>query len=333
MPILKRKVVPNLHVRRYLAEDSTIWNAYVADAKNATFLFNRGFMDYHADRFNDYSLMVFDGDKLLSILPAHRDKDAVYSHRGLTYGGLVLDKKSKLASVVKILASVLQFLEDQEIEFLHVKSVPAIYHLLPAQELDYAMFVAGANLERRDSLSVIDLTNPFKITKSRKESIRRGEKNGLIIKEDNDFDLFWNQILIPNLDKKHAAKPVHSLDEIQKLHQKFPKNIRHFNVYSDEGIEAGTTVFVSENVAHPQYVSGRANKNETGALDFLYHHLITSEFADKRYFDFGISNEENGMKLNGGLAFWKESFGARTITQDFYRVPVKNHHLLKNVII
>ncbi|HEU0136323.1 MAG TPA: GNAT family N-acetyltransferase [Flavobacterium sp.] len=322
-----------LLVRKYEPSDFNAWNAFVADAKNSTFLFNRDFMEYHSDRFTDYSLMIFDENKLIAILPAHVSGEQVSSHFGLTYGGLVLLKSAKLARVIAAFQSVLKYLHDNKISSLRIKNIPPIYHQLPSDEQQYALFLAKGVLERRDSLSVIDLTQTLSITKTRRESIRRGAKNGLAIREEANFEPFWNNVLIPNLAKKHQAKPVHSLAEIQSLQLKFPSNIRHFNVYQNEVVIAGTTVFVSDLVAHPQYVSGTENKNETGALDFLYHHLITEVFADKRYFDFGISNEDNGTKLNEGLVFWKESFGARTITQDFYEVLTANHVLLNNVLI
>ena len=44
---------------RYTAEKADEWNAFVAESKNGTFLFNRGYMDYHADRFVDHSLMFY----------------------------------------------------------------------------------------------------------------------------------------------------------------------------------------------------------------------------------------------------------------------------------
>ncbi len=323
----------NLVVRKYETEDHQIWNAFVAESKNGTFLLHRNFMDYHSDRFQDFSLLIFKDEKLVSILPAHLKEAVLYSHLGLTYGGLLLNYKSKLADVIAILQSVLKFLDKLQISSLFVKSIPSIYHKYPSDELKYAAFVAGAVVKRRDSLSVIDLRNPIKFTKSRLESIRRGQKNGLIIAEDFNFEIFWNQVLIPNLKAKHQANPVHSLEEIKKLHQKFPENIRHFNVYLETEIVAGTTVFVSDQVAHPQYVSGLPNKNETGALDYLYSHLIKEVFADKKFFDFGISNENDGMKLNEGLVFWKESFGGRTLTQDFYEIPTKNYLLLDSVIL
>ena len=323
----------NYTIKIYDAGDCAQWNNFISEAKNATFLFNRSFMDYHADRFQDCSLIVADGEKWLAVLPAHQVGNILYSHSGLTYGGLVYSEKLKLVQVIAILKSILVFLEHKSVEKLHIKMIPAIYHKKPADELDYALFLAKAATVRCDSLAVLDLTKPFKITKTRKESIRRGIKNELIIKEESNFRLFWEEILIPNLNKKHAAKPVHSIAEIERLHQLFPDTIRHFNVYHNDKIVAGTTVFVSDQVAHPQYISGEDNKNELGSLDYLYHHLITKVFQEKHFFDFGISNEEQGKKLNEGLMFWKESFGTGTVTQHFYEVETKNHHLLDNILV
>jgi len=309
------------------------WNDFVAQSKNGTFLFHRDFMEYHADRFTDYSLLIFNGNRLVALLPANRAGNVLYSHQGLTYGGLVLGSKIKLADVIHILKYVLHYLNQNNIEVLSSKSIPHIYHKVPAEEMEYALFAAGAKLIRRDSLSVYDRQAGVSFSKDRKQCIRRGENNNLVIVEEPDFELFWNEILIPNLQLKHEAAPVHTLDEIVLLHKKFPNNIRHFNVYHDNKIVAGTTIFVTDTVAHPQYISGNKDKNQLGSLDYLYAHLINTVFTDKNYFDFGPSNEQQGLKLKEGIAFWKESFGARTVTQDFYEVPTANYSLLEDVLI
>lgn len=320
-------------IRLYQKSHHNQWNDLVERSKNGTFLFNRGFMEYHNDRFEDNSLLIFDGETPVAALPAHRIGDQVYSHWGLTYGGLIYENNIKLTDVLHIFKSILEFLNKSGVTKLHLKLIPSIYHKFPAEELDYVLFVAGAQLIRRDSLAVCDMANPVRFTKTRRESIRRGLKNNLIIKEEPAFDIFWEKILIPNLTNKHQVKPVHTSSEIKLLHSKFPENIRHFNVYHNENIVAGTTVFVTDTVAHPQYISGQSNKNELGSLDFLYDHLIRTVFAGKKFFDFGISNEQGGRILNEGLVFWKESFGARTIVQDFYEVDTENYHLLDSVII
>lgn len=309
------------------------WNDFIALAKNATFLFHRDFMDYHKDRFDDFSLLVFDGQQLVAVMPANRVGERVFSHQGLTYGGLVYREKLKLTEAIVIVQKLLQFLESDGVQSLQMKMLPAIYHDKPADELAYALFLANAALVRRDALSVLDLSKPYKFSKDRKQCIRRGETAGLEVREDQDFETFWNEILIPNLERKHQVAPVHSLAEIQRLHASFPENIRHFNVYHDGKLVAGTTVFVTKNVAHPQYISGQQDKNALGSLDFLYHYLITDVFKDVRFFDFGISNEQQGRKLNAGLSFWKESFGTGTLVQDFYEVETANHALLEHVLL
>ncbi|HNP31972.1 MAG TPA: GNAT family N-acetyltransferase [Flavobacterium sp.] len=323
----------NYTVRRYNSEDFAIWNAFIDNAKNATFLFQRDFMEYHQDRFQDFSLLVFDEDKLISVIPANREGEAVFSHLGLTYGGFVFDAKIKLREVLDIVKSVLKFLHQNGISLFQIKLIPGIYNQFFSEEIEYTLFLTQARLIRRDCLSVLDLTKPFSFTKTRKESIRRGEKNGLVIKEELKFELFWNEILIPNLNKKHSSKPVHTTTEIISLQQKFPKNIRHFNVYHKDRIVAGTTIFITDKVAHPQYISGNAQKNELGSLDFLYNNLITDVFKDKNFFDFGPSHEENGKKINEGILFWKESFGAKTTVQDYYEVNTAAFELLDTILI
>lgn len=320
-------------VRLYQKEDFADWNAFVSVAKNATFLFDRNFMDYHSDRFQDYSLMVFDEKKVVAILPANKVEDSVFSHYGLTYGGLVLGEKAKLSTTISIFRSILHFLNENKIQKLTIKMIPKFYNLAFSDELDYCLFIADSKIIRADSLSVIDLSNLVQLSKDRRKCAKRGEKSNLIIKEEINFELFWNEILIPNLDTKHKAKPVHSIEEIQLLQSRFPDKIRHFNVYQNDKIVAGTTVFVTDKVAHPQYISGNSDKNELGSLDFLYHHLITEVFSDKNYFDLGISNENQGREINEGLLFWKESFGAKTVVQHFHEVETSNYNLLDTVLI
>lgn len=323
----------NYAVRLYHEKDHDNWNNFIGVAKNATFLFHRNFIEYHKDRFQDYSLIILDGEKWVALLPANVIEDKVFSHQGLTYGGLVYNDKLKLASIIEIFKVVLTFLNDSKIQKLQIKLIPSIYHQKPAEELNYALFLVEAKLIRRDAMSVIDLSKKSSIVSGRKEGIRKGKKHQLQIKEEQEFELFWDSILIPNLANKHEAKPVHSLEEIKKLKGFFYNNIRQFNVYENDIIVAGATIFETSNVAHCQYISGKVGKNDLGGLDYLFHHLITEVFKNKHFFDFGTSNENQGKKLNNGLSYWKESFGASTIVHDFYEVETSSYHLLEKILI
>lgn len=321
-------------VRKYQTSDYPLWNEFVANAKNATFLFHRDFMEYHQDRFEDFSLLVFDEkNHLKAILPANRVGDNLYSHQGLTYGGLVLCQKTKLQEVIKMFHSILKFLNENVISSLHMKQLPTIYHESPSDEMEYLSFVLNAKLMRRDCLSVINLETDFEFSSNRVEGVKRGTDFALEFREENDLTSFWNEILIPNLNQKYGTKPIHSLKEIMYLKSKFPNNIRQFNIYNGENIIAGTTVFESDFVAHSQYISADDSKNTNGSLDFLHNRLITYTFRNKKYYDFGISNENQGKNINNGLLFWKEGFGARTVIQNFYEIETKNYTLLENVLI
>ncbi|MFI0431008.1 GNAT family N-acetyltransferase [Mariniflexile sp. HMF6888] len=309
------------------------WNGFIENSKNGTFLFHRDFMEYHKDRFEDFSLLVFKEDKLLAVLPANKLEQEIHSHQGLTYGGLILPKMVKFDTVIAVFAQLLKYLKGYGFETLVLKQIPSIYSKVFTEEIEFLMFILKAELIRKDTLSVIDLNNKLKISNNRLEGYKRGVKHNLIVKEEAGFELFWNNILVKNLQNRHKANPVHTLQEITLLKKHFPNNIRQFNVYNQDEIVAGTTIFESRFVVHSQYISGNADKNTLGSLDFLHYHLITEVFKDKKYFDFGTSNENNGLHINEGLQFWKEGFGARMLTQNFYRVPINNYQLLNNVFI
>lgn len=323
----------NYTVRLYNDTDFDLWNEFITKAKNATFLFHRNFMEYHKDRFDDYSMMVFCNDKLVSVIPANRVEDRVYSHQGLTYGGFVLDKKIKLGEVIEIAKTVVKFLFENKIYKFQLKLIPSIYNDYFSEEIEYCMFLMQSKLIRRDCLSVIDLSKGIVFSKDRKSGIAKGEKNNLKVLEEDDVTIFWNKILIPNLQKKHNAFPTHTLEEIKRLKVQFPDSIRQFNVYKNDQIVAGTLIFETKTTAHSQYISGNEDKNKLGSLDILHHHLIKNIFVKKIFFDLGTSHEENGSKINEGLLYWKESFGAKTTVQNFYEVETSNYKILENVLI
>lgn len=323
----------NYTVRPYNSEDFAIWNTFISTAKNATFLFHRDFMEYHHDRFEDYSLLVFEDDKLISVLPANRVGETVFSHQGLTYGGLILQPKSKLYNTIFVFRAILKFLYDNKISKLFLKQIPTIYCDYASDEINYLSHICKAAVVMKHNVSVITLNQERLLSKSRRECVNRGRKLGLDIREDNKIDKFWNDLLIPNLRDKYNSKPVHSLEEIIALKNKFPKNIRHFNVYKADKLVCGTTLFVTKKVVKPQYIAGSDSNNELGSIDFLYDFLINEFASGKDYFDFGPSHENNGLQIVKSINFWKESFGAHSLIQDFYEVKTSNYYLLENVLI
>ncbi|HVY61572.1 MAG TPA: GNAT family N-acetyltransferase, partial [Planctomycetota bacterium] len=130
-----------IEVRRYAAGDRERWDAFVRAAKNATFLFERGYMEYHADRFADHSLLFVDGaGELVGALPASEREGELVSHGGLTYGGVVCGAGMRAALMLEVFEALLAHVRSAGLRRLVYKPVPHIYHALPAEEDLYALF-------------------------------------------------------------------------------------------------------------------------------------------------------------------------------------------------
>lgn len=299
------------------------WNEFVKNSKNGHFFFQRSYMEYHSDRFEDFSLMIFDEtDKLIAILPANKKENILYSHQGLTFGGFLIDDKIKTETMLEIFEALKHFLKEQNIRKIVYKCIPYIYHLKPSEEDRYALFRNDAKLIRRDVSATIDLNNRIKYQEQRTRAVKKAIKNDLIFEESKDYKSYWD-ILVETLKAQHDAKPVHSLNEIEKLVSLFPDNIKLFVAIKDNKVLGGTLVFENEITIHTQYLANSFEGRNVGALDFVIDKLINEVYSNKRYFDFGISNEDAGRYLNTGLIAQKEGFGARAVVHDFYELEIK----------
>jgi len=310
-------------IKKYSDIYKNQWNDFVKSAKNTHFFFQRDYMEYHSDIFMDFSLLVFNDKKnIISILPANIKEDILYSHQGLTFGGFLVDDKMKTETMLEIFENLKVFLHQENIKKIVYKCIPHIYHIKPSEEDRYALFRNDAKLIRRDVTSTIDLTKPVRYSKGRKWSINKAKKEGIEVIKSEDYDIFWI-LLVSALEANHKAKPVHSLIEIKSLVEKFPKNIKLFLAKKDENVVSGALVYENENIVHTQYLANSKFGSEVGALDLLIDYLIKDVYKSKKYFDFGISNEDLGYYLNTGLIAQKEGFGARAVVQDFYELVVQ----------
>ena len=320
-------------VERYTPDRQPEWDTFIKTAKNATFLFCRDYMDYHHDRFADHSLMVFHGGKLAALLPANRAADgALVSHEGLTYGGLVVSRPAALHKVLACFHACLRHLHEQQIPRLWYKRMPGFYITLPDNEAAYALFLLDARLYRRDCAIVIPQADRLAFQERRKREIKKAGRSHVRIVQEPGWQPFWERVLAPCLANRHGVKPVHSLAEITLLAARFPENIKQFSVYCDDEIVAGTTIYETPSVAHAQYIAATDKGRKIGALDYLFGWLIDECYQGKRYFDLGICNEMEGRVLNRGLVDWKEGFGGRCYTHDFYEVATASYTKLEPVL-
>ena len=306
-------------VVRYIPEQFSEWNTFISKSKNATFLFDRRYMDYHADRFEDCSLMVYYKSELYALLPANRRNDTLYSHQGLTYGGLLMTSDSKTAVVRDAFVAVNAFLRQEGITRVIYKHIPWVYASLPSEEDVFALHhVCKAQICSRDVSTVVKLSHRLPLSELRRRCVKKAQKAGVEIREVQNCSAFW-PLLEDNLKTRYNARPVHSLEEITLLKSRFPQQIRLFVACKDGRVIGGTLLYICARTIKTQYISANEEGRQVGALDLLFTTLLDKCSENGMdYFDFGTSNRAENNDLNDSLIFQKEGFGGRAVCYDTY---------------
>ena len=311
-----------ISIRQYQfsSQEFDEWNEFVAQSKNGTFLIDRRYMDYHKERFTDCSLMFYSKEKLVAVMPAHRGDDTLYSHCGLSYGGLILSRKISAAQVCELFSNLNCCLREMmKIKRVVYKAIPWIYQIIPSEEDLYALInICHAQIVTRNIASVVYQKDPIKWKHDRHYGANKARTNGISVEQnDDEYKTFW-KILEENLYNTYHAKPVHTLEEIRLLQNRFPNNIKLYVAKKGEQVIGGTLLYITPRVVHAQYISASAEGKHLHAVDALFRKILTEEYTNYPYFDFGTSNEDHGKTINQSLIYQKEGFGGRGVCYDWY---------------
>lgn len=310
-------------VRRYGPEDEDLWNQFNDKGKNSMFMFDRKYMDYHKDRFEDHSLLFYKGEELVAVLPMNKDGKSLVSHGGLTYGGFITNEKMKQNTMDECFDALVEYGNKHNIKEIIYKALPHIYHSQPAEEDQYSLFLKNARIGKIEASTTLNLQNPLKMAKGRKAQVSRAKREGVVVSEltgaldNHKFIDLENEVLF----ERHKTKAVHSGDELELLHSRFPNNIRIFGALKDNELIAGTVIFEYAKVIHTQYMAANEYARRIGALDYVINHII-DQYSTKLWLDFGISTEQDGRVLNQGLKSQKEGFGGRTTVYQTWIIDI-----------
>ena len=313
-----------ISVVRYSDDKAMQWNQFNKQSKNSLFMFDRRYMDYHRDRFTDHSLLFYDEDKLIALLPMSEHGEVLISHGGLTYGGFISDTKMKQHIMMDCFKALIEYAKDNKFKSIRYKCIPHIYHTQPAEEDRFALFAYGANLVTVDVSTYVNLVDPLKMPKGRKAQISRAKREGVIIEELTELDDFMKFINLENeiLIQRHDVYAVHTGEELKLLHDRLPDNIHLFAALKDGNLIAGTVVYEYEQVVHTQYMAANDEARVIGALDLAIATVIEKYKNTKKWLDFGISTEHGKLYLNEGLCSQKEGFGGRTGVYEIWELTL-----------
>lgn len=316
-----------LTLRAFEPEDSTRWDEFCALADQATLLHTRRFLSYHGERFRDRSVVIEEDGRWVGVLPAAEhpaDAKLVVSHPGVTYGGVLHAGGLRGERMVTVLGELSRHYAAMGYAKLVYKAVPTFYHRRPSQDDLYALFRAGAVRTRCDLSSAIDLQQRGSLSERRRRSLKKAQKAGVTVQSGAAFlPALWD-VVIDNLSRKHGVSPVHSVAEMQLLMERFPEQIRCVCALLGEQVVAGIVVFATPTADHAQYIASSAAGYDVSALDAVFDHCIAAATtAGKRWFDFGISTEDGGTRLNDGLYGFKTEFGGGGFIHDFFELELK----------
>ena len=312
-----------VEIIRYDATMAAQWNEMARQCRNSTFQHQRGYMDYHSDRFTDCSLIALHNGKPRALLPANVDGDTLWSHRGLTFGSwLVPPKHFDVTVMIEVMDATVAWMKDNGLKRLVYKAVPHIYHRYPCEEDLYALFRHHASLIETNISTTIDLSCPLPLDRGNKSGANAARKAGITVGPSEDWQQYWH-LLSSLLDERYDTRPVHTLDEILLLQSRFPDDIRLYTATLDGELLAGVVMYLSAPVAHCQYIGASPRGKESKALTLLFDYLIQeSTRLGFRYFDFGISNEDHGRYLNEGLVQQKSRLGGRGIVYNTFEITL-----------
>ncbi|MBC6699303.1 GNAT family N-acetyltransferase [Hymenobacter sp. BT190] len=318
-----------IRVEQYHPGHTAAWDAFIGASTNGPFLFRRSYLNYHQDRFEDCSWLVWQGSRLQAVFVAGRPRDTatpalLIAHPGLAYGGLVTTESVKTLDILAWLDALRGAWQAAGYRQLLLKPVPRVFCRQPSDAVLFWLHQQGAHLAARELNSVIDLTRPFRIGTWRRGNLRKARHHGVAVScttADVDYAAFW-ELLTDNLAQNHNRRPVHTLAEICRLRDQNPANLELWVARLAETVVGGVLVFedTRQGFVHTQYIAGSPTGKQVGAVDAVLAAVLRLKQPTYQRLSFGISTVQG--VLNSGLLNQKEGFGATAETTDTYTLDL-----------
>jgi hypothetical protein len=306
------------------------WDDFVLKSNNGTMFHLQRFLDYHRpEKFQFNHLVFLHERKLVAVLPGQVKNDVFESPVGASFGSIVTDDL-KFSSAMLLVSTLLDYGRAKGFKEFMLTSAPMIYEKYPNQNLDFAMLWQGFRYETHYISSAIKLDSERDIISRFQASVRNYVRKTL--RDPNlraevtaDYGAFY-PIMLQNLGK-HNVRPTHSLDDLVRLHDLLPQNLKLFMVYHKETPIGGSLVFFcNERVGICFYNMMLYEYVEHKPIHRAMYEVV--KFATEngyRYVDIGVSQDTaaaNPMTPNTNLIAFKETFDAKTIMRNTLRIKL-----------
>ncbi len=314
-----------LKIRKYSIDKKTEWDNLVSHSDNSFFFFKRDFLEYHQKPLVDFSVMIYQDNKLKAIMPINIIDHIAYSHQGITYGGLITESRCFYSDYVIYLNKILEFLKNNKVIHLVVSPQPSAYFKTQSNKLD---LIIQRNQIKMDKCSVGAILNQqnFRLPTKRKLNIKSSLLENYEFSTTTDLSIYWD-LVEKFYHQRFGFNPVHNFNEIKYLHDTFKGNI---NITSLKDIKsnktvAGLMIFEDEKIAKIQYIA--YEETAQNLINLLYYETLDYYIKRGKSIDWGSSMDIKDGEVKTSILWLKEKFGAsptamNTVTFDLNQLKM-----------
>ena len=320
-----------IEIVKYKNNMNCEWDSFIDTSINGTIFHRRSFLSYHIDRkFEDASLIFKKRGQIISVFPAaitkESNKRVLFSHPGASFGSLVYDSLLSFKDSMNIVSLLKKYAYENKFNIIRATLPPIIYSALPSDYFEFCLLSAGGYYEKSEMSSVLNLGLSAdrveeNIKSSHKQAKRKAERNGIMVKQSNDYDKYYS-ILANNLELRHGVSPTHSLEELKKIVKLFPDKVFLHTAHYNKKMIAGILNFIcNKKTLLAFYICHNYNFQDLRPLNLIFFDIFNWAIKRKyQYYDLGIFTINE--RPNYGLARFKENFGACGFFRKTLRIDI-----------
>ncbi len=324
----------NIIIEKYKPENRQEWEDFVDASNNGTMFHKQAFLDYHTPGRWDFNHLMFrKNGKLIAVLPGGMKNDgkSFWSPIGASYGSIVTgDIPYRTAQ--DIVDTLIEFGRTEGWDEMFLIPQPIIYSHNYSQNIEYAMLYRRFGFELHYISHSIELKHGENFIdhfdKTARKTVRKILREGKItIEVSEDYETF-NEILIKN-KQKHNVKPTHSLEDMLKLRDLMPDNVRLLLVYYEGKPIAGSWLFLTNSKVVLCFYNMLLYEYEHLKPVYLIMYETIRWAAENGYgwVDIGVSQDtaaEDPMTPSMNLIYFKERFDSRGILRSTFHYDFRN---------
>jgi hypothetical protein len=304
----------SIKVTKFIHENTTIWDKFINSSNNGTLFHYREFLNYHENvEFEDHSLLFYNGNKLVAVLPAVIKDNIFSSHPGISFGGVIHKEHLSFANAQSIINALIEYAKQISCKQVQLTLPPACYNKINSDYIEFCLLQLDFQYKHIELSNILKLDADFnmvyeKYKPSARQAVRKAEKSNVVINESTNLNDFYT-LLSNNLSLRHNVSPTHTLSELKKLITLFPNQINLFTANLDDEVIAGVINFIcNQNTILAFYISHNNNFQHMRPLNMLFTQMFKWAIDNKyKYYDFGLFTVLGEPNLS--LARFKESFG------------------------